>query len=539
MTTVATAWGDFALGQPIVEGWTVQQILGRGGMSIVLEVTKEPLPPRAMKVIKPLGGGTAERFMQECAVTANLEHPNIVKVENFGVLADGSPYLLMERLQGCTLGTVLDEARRRQEACRRRQIPGVATRPPHPYLTAEVLLQIVRQIGLGLGCAHTATPTVVHRDIKPDNVFLHHPRHTREVQVKLLDFGIATVLEEDRRDGGTDTAGSPPYMPPEVAARLPVTVAADVYSLAVVIYRLLTLHSPWREPIQSPEGVLRVHQQELPLPPSHWRAWITPVIDDLLLQALATDPAQRPSLGELLDGLGELSHVDDGSAGHRLETDAVVTTDPGLEGLVSAATDSAPIPVVIPAGANRGREKPPTPRVAQPPPAAVDFAQSVQNISVEEVLVGTFDRRSVSPARTGARRRGVALGAAAAATVLAALAVGGSRVWSARAPLTHAAFPGPAPLPEDVRPDPASSTWLAARSVAERPVAEPQAQAQAQASITTRSVPARVAPRPADRKPVSAPIAAAPRPTNAPVDDVILHPPGVVDGLLSNPPSRK
>jgi hypothetical protein len=457
--------------------------------------------------------------------------PNIVKVENFGVLPDGSPYLLMERLHGCTLRSVLREAQRRQGGSSRRDSDGVEARSAHPYLTAEVLLQIVRQIGQGLVFAHTASPPVVHRDIKPENVFLHHPRHTREVEVKLLDFGIATVLEEDRMARDDDVAGSPPYMPPEVPARQPVTVAADIYSIAVLIYELVTLHSPWRERIRSPADVLRAHEQE-PLPPSHWKPWITPALDDLLVRALATEPAHRPPLSELLEGLGELSRLDDGSAKHRIDADSAVTTDPGLEGLVRAATGEGfgrtprPLSLVMPA---RGVPvaSPPMPLgIAEPFGAVTGSARSV---SMEEV-VGTLDHPGDLGARKGRWRPSVALAALAAAAALLAVAAGAWRVWTTRVINAPAATAEPVRVPEVVRPEP-EPAWIVEHSLPSPAPSPTNPSAQA------GPVPARVIHK------ASSAMGVAPfRPKLNAVDEALSHPPvipkaTIVDEFLLNPPA--
>jgi serine/threonine protein kinase len=511
-------------------------------MSVVLEVSKEPLPPRAMKVLKPLGGDTQARFMQECAVTAHFEHANIVKVENFGLLRDGSPYLLMERLDGCTLQSVLKEARRPQDAGRKGEMAGGESRPVHRFLTARVVLEIVRQMGRGLACAHSENPPVVHRDIKPANVFLHQPRHMRDVVVKLLDFGIALVLEDDRL-GGADAAGTPPYMAPEVATNQAVTIAADVYSFAVLTYELLTLQRPWRESIRSPADVSRVHAQERPVPPSFWRSWIPESVDELLVRALATEPARRPPLGELLESIEELLPVDDGPATHRADLDTVVTTDPGLEGLVRAAAKGGldralpPSPLVVMPG-RVGADSGGAPSVVGE--QAAGTSGSIRSVSVEEVVVGTLDQPVGAQGARGRLSRLLGAAAVGTAAAVALAAAGASKLWSAKAAPRAPAVSSQPVLGQPMQAASAPS-WLEEHGLAEPPPAGPPAPSARPSVAAAPLAPARAQARSAGRKPIASGSAPS-RPMLAPVDELLAHPPAnptatSLEDMLSHPPA--
>jgi serine/threonine protein kinase len=318
----ADRWGVYTAGDEIVDGWRMCKVIGRGGMSVVLEVSKPPLPRKALKILKPIGKADRQLFLRECALTARLDkHDHVVKVEDYGVLSDGSPYLRMELLDGNTLLDVIRAARQRREASRSR----------HPYLTAKTILLIVEQIALALGDAHELVPPIVHRDLKPGNVFLHRTARI-PWQVKLLDFGIATVLDDHSAE--SEVMGTPSYMAPEVLLRRPPTVAVDIYSFAVLVYYLLTLQLPWREPMLSPLDVSRVHQQGI-VPATDRATWIAKEVGELLQRGMDADPASRPALNEFLAVLRKhLGAANDGSTCYREDLDGVMTTDPDPQGLL-------------------------------------------------------------------------------------------------------------------------------------------------------------------------------------------------------------
>ena len=276
--------------------WVMQRFLGAGGHGVVLEVRKGRHLRKAMKVLHPAVAGRASfesRFADEVQVLARLHHPNIVDVADCGVLADGSPFLLMELLQGRTLRAVV------------RQMP-------IPF-TAAAVRQIAGEMCAGLGHAHGSHPPVVHRDIKPDNVFLHAPRPL-ESHVKLLDFGIAHVLDVTR--SADPPVGTLRYAAPEVLDDGPIGAKADLYALAIVVYELLTQGFPWRVDFGSAEHLVEAHRRLEPLAPSRWKPWVPKSVDACLLRALSKNPDDRQrSVAEFDEELGELEVVNDGSAG--------------------------------------------------------------------------------------------------------------------------------------------------------------------------------------------------------------------------------
>src|SRR5580692_7034802 len=151
---------EYPLGQPMPgTKWVVHGKLGQGGMGIVLDVMKARLIPGAMKVLHPSFAGLAEfaeRFLEEVKVTAQLQHPNIVQVLDFDRLADGAPFMVMERLRGRTLRSALRET----------QQNGKVWTPANTYAVAA-------QVCEALSRAHLHAQPIVHRDIKPENIYLH------------------------------------------------------------------------------------------------------------------------------------------------------------------------------------------------------------------------------------------------------------------------------------------------------------------------------------------------------------------------------
>jgi serine/threonine-protein kinase len=172
---------EYPLGQPMPgTKWVVHGKLGQGGMGIVLDVMKARLIPGAMKVLHPSFARMAEfadRFLEEVKVTAQLQHPNIVQVLDFDRLADGTPFMVMDRLRGRTLRAALRETRQR----------GKTWTPANTYAVAA-------QVCEGLSRAHLHPRAIVHRDIKPENIYLHRPQGSLDSVVKVMDFGVAAIV---------------------------------------------------------------------------------------------------------------------------------------------------------------------------------------------------------------------------------------------------------------------------------------------------------------------------------------------------------
>jgi len=250
--------------------WVVCGTLGEGGWGVVLEVVKEPGIRGAMKVIHPKIGlrtELVERFLTEVRLLTHLQHRNIVRVLDFDRLEDGTPFLVMELLAGGTLRQVM--------------------RTHGRSLRAAMAYEIIRQACEGLDRAHSGTPAVVHRDFKPENVFLHSPTGDEPV-IKLLDFGVAALVD-GKRDKGR--FGTPRYMAPEQLLGERTTPRTDIYAAAIVLYEMLTGRLPWdlnKTPVED------AHLSVAPYPPSRFAPWIPTTVDEHIVKALAKNPADRP-----------------------------------------------------------------------------------------------------------------------------------------------------------------------------------------------------------------------------------------------------
>lgn len=243
---------DLAPGQLVDNVYRIKGALGRGGMATVFDAEQIHMGrPVALKVLALGDNAPAEakaRMLREARAIAALSHPNICQIYDFGELRDGRPYIVMERLYGEPLSARLE----REGAL--------------PLIDA---CDIVMQMLLGLGAAHKKG--LVHRDIKPDNVFLVR-RSGRADVVKLLDFGVvkhAHPLSDDdavSEDSITRTGvvmGTPYYMAPEQAfgdKRLDGRV--DIFASGVVFYECMTGKRPFSAP--SPQALLRALLSEAP-----------------------------------------------------------------------------------------------------------------------------------------------------------------------------------------------------------------------------------------------------------------------------------
>ena len=272
-------------GQIVGERYLVGEVLGGGGMGVVCAGTHVLLgTPVAIKVIHSELKGDSEvvqRFINEARAAAALKGEHIARVFDVGALESGEPYLVMEQLEGMSLDLYL------------------TGRGP---LTCAEAVDIVLQVCEGLAEAHAAG--LVHRDIKPANLFLAR-RPDEQLAVKILDFGIAKRIDHASpalTDPGK-SVGSPWYMSPEqMLTPSSVDAHADVWSLGVLLFELLTGHLPF-----DGENVPRVCANVLAAPaprPSQYRGDIGPELDAIVLRCLEKEPARRfASVGELAQAL--------------------------------------------------------------------------------------------------------------------------------------------------------------------------------------------------------------------------------------------
>src|SRR5688572_28402503 len=237
--------GIVSIGSLLDGRYRVDAILGTGGMGRVYKAEHTGIGRAvAIKVLHAKLGGSkeaAQRFQREALASGRLDHPNIVGVSDFGVLDDGSLYLVMEALEGEPLGSRLD---------REKRIPWPES------------LAIIR--GVLAGLKHADDKGIVHRDIKPDNVFL--ARKDGVQVIKILDFGIAKLYAGNADDPAMTraglTVGTPAYLSPEQAVGGAITPASDLYSVSVVLYEMLAGRAPFLD--DDPLAMLTAHVSKDP-----------------------------------------------------------------------------------------------------------------------------------------------------------------------------------------------------------------------------------------------------------------------------------
>ncbi|HUL60367.1 MAG TPA: serine/threonine-protein kinase [Anaeromyxobacteraceae bacterium] len=261
-------------GRVLGDRYRVLRRIGEGGMGAVYLCEHVVLRRRlAVKVLRPelaADPEIVERFRQEAVAASQIGQENVVDVLDFGNTEEGALFYVMEALEGLSLGAVL-----------RREGP----------LAIARALAILEQICRALAAAHRRG--VVHRDLKPDNVFLVR-RDDGVETAKLLDFGISKVEPDGlhaRLTRAGAIIGTPEYMAPEQAAGGAVDHRADMYALGVMAYEMLTGTLPLEG--GTAIATLVAHQTMPPQAPSRRRAAVPPEIDAVVLRALAKRPDDR------------------------------------------------------------------------------------------------------------------------------------------------------------------------------------------------------------------------------------------------------
>ncbi|RAK04072.1 serine/threonine-protein kinase [Halanaerobium saccharolyticum] len=240
--------------------------IGRGGMAIVYSARDTLLERRvALKMLRPEYKSDAEfidKFRQEARAVARLSHPNVVSI--FDIVVDEERiYLVMEIVEGKTLKDIIKERSK---------------------LSIVESLEIARQIAAALSVAHGNQ--IVHCDIKPHNIIL-----TDEMEVKVTDFGIARAVSNSTVRVTETVVGSAHYFSPEQAKGGEIKAYSDIYSLGVVLYEMTTGELPFHG--ESPISVALKHIQQKPVEPSQINKDIPEEVNDLIMKAIAKDPAER------------------------------------------------------------------------------------------------------------------------------------------------------------------------------------------------------------------------------------------------------
>tara|TARA_B100001250_G_scaffold372653_1_gene358266 strand:- start:369 stop:2138 length:1770 start_codon:yes stop_codon:yes gene_type:complete len=254
------------IGQLIKERYEIVELLGEGGMAFVYKAKDMQLKRMvAIKTLKPnyVEQTTfVERFKREAQTAANLNHPNIVQIFDWGI--EEEPYFVMEYIEGNTLTSIISNRK---------------------SVSLSDILFIGAQVANGLQAAHSQG--LVHRDIKPGNIMI-----TPGGKVKVTDFGIVSIQNEESDITKTGSIlGTASYISPEQAQGKAVSVGSDLYSLGTVLYELITGNPPFEA--ESPIATATKHLTEKPEKLSKYRKDLPKGIENAILKLLHKTPKDR------------------------------------------------------------------------------------------------------------------------------------------------------------------------------------------------------------------------------------------------------
>jgi serine/threonine-protein kinase len=262
---------DPLIGVTLAGRYLIEEVLGQGGMATVYaarhRLVDRPCAVKVMSAQFTRNDVIRERFRREAKAAQKLAHPNIIEIFDQGETPDGYVYLVMELLQGETLADLLE----------------------HGKVPLERGLPILIQIARALARAHDLE--VIHRDLKPENIFLARAPNGADL-VKLLDFGIARSMQDSRLTGAGEVFGTPQYMAPERITSIEAGPAADLYSLGVIIYEMLTGTFPFDA--TDITGYFLKHLKEEPVSPKKHDPSIPNELEQLVMECLAKDAKDRP-----------------------------------------------------------------------------------------------------------------------------------------------------------------------------------------------------------------------------------------------------
>ncbi|MGH9759585.1 MAG: serine/threonine protein kinase, partial [Blastocatellia bacterium] len=263
------------IGCLVGDRYLIERELGVGGFSAAYLARDKPALMSRPVVVKVLleeslrNEWVVQKFLQEIESLTRIDDPGVVGIFDAGALPNGSPYLVMQYIDG--------------ESLRARIRPG--------GIDLELTANITHQIGRALAAAHDKD--IIHRDLKPENIMLKRLTSGEE-QVKIIDFGIAKVknsLIAPSTVTGTQVAGTIGYISPEQLSARKATQASDVYSLGVVVYELLTGMKPFNP--ETPFQLLEMQRAGVRVRPKDLRPALSELAQEAILKALAFEVRDR------------------------------------------------------------------------------------------------------------------------------------------------------------------------------------------------------------------------------------------------------
>src|SRR5256885_4523495 len=267
---------DPFVGKVIDGRYEIQQRVGEGGMGVVYKARQMSIDRViALKMLNQQMQGDqqwVQRFYNEAKACSRLQHPNTIRMFDFGQTPDGRLFMTMEFLDGVSLREALSRG------------------PLAPHRVVKILIQCCASL------AEAHSIGIIHRDIKPDNVFLLNMAGSPDF-VKLLDFSVAKLLESDRmKTQAGVVVGTPQYMSPEQGRGAPLDARSDLYALGILGFEMLTGAVPFQD--DNPMSVIQMHLHSgvPPLPQT-----IPYSVQQIVRRALEKEPSRRyQSAGEMI-----------------------------------------------------------------------------------------------------------------------------------------------------------------------------------------------------------------------------------------------
>jgi serine/threonine-protein kinase len=262
---------DPLIGATLGGRYFVEEAIGEGGMATVYrarhKLVDRPCAIKVMSASLATDATVRERFRREAKSTQMLSHPNVIEIFDYGETVDGTPYMVMELLEGRTLADLLAEG----------------------LLAPARALSVMIQIARGIARAHDLG--VVHRDLKPENIFVCRRADGSDI-VKLLDFGIARSRDDPRLTGAGELFGTPQYIAPERVSSGEAGPSVDLYAIGVIYYEIAAGRLPFEA--NDPATYLIKHLNERPPPPRAVEPRVPEKLDALVMQLLEREPRARP-----------------------------------------------------------------------------------------------------------------------------------------------------------------------------------------------------------------------------------------------------